>query len=508
MESLVVVCQGRRVFVVIAIASMTLAACSTNESSGARSSPTPSGNRSTSTTNGSPRPAGPMSTLTPLTGGHGVFRGVTADDALAAAGYVQREYAAAGTASSYAATNGFPTNGRLKFTPNGTASYRTRILVRRPADPARFSGTVAVEWLNVSGGFDSAPDWDMVHEDVMRRDDIWVGVSAQMIGVMGGPVLVTVPARHAFAGKGLRGVDPARYGSLSHPGDGYAFDIFTQVARAIRNGGSVLGGAKPTHLIAMGESQSAFALVTYIDGVQPLTHAFDGFFVHSRGASLLPIAGPGKPAGIADSIGKRPVIFRTDQRVPVLNLQTESDVAGFFASVTARQPDSTSFRLWEVAGTAHSDAHLLGPDATGLDCGVPVNNGPAHVVAKAAYNGLSEWVDNGTLPPIAPRLSFGPDHALRRDADGIAMDGIRTPPVDVPVDVLSSVPAPNAPIACVLSGSTKPLTSARLRSLYPSRDVYLQRYEADATRTIKAGFALAADRNALLAYAQPNRIKR
>ena len=29
----------------------------------------------------------------------------------------------------------------------------------RPADAARFNGTVVVEWLNVSGGLDGAPDW-------------------------------------------------------------------------------------------------------------------------------------------------------------------------------------------------------------------------------------------------------------------------------------------------------------------------------------------------------------
>ena len=37
--------------------------------------------------------------------------------------------------------------------------YRTRLLVRRPADPARFSGTVVVSWLNVGAGFDLDPEW-------------------------------------------------------------------------------------------------------------------------------------------------------------------------------------------------------------------------------------------------------------------------------------------------------------------------------------------------------------
>ena len=55
-------------------------------------------------------------------------------------------------------------------------------------------------------------------------------------------------------------------------------------------------------------------------------------------------------------------------------------------------------------------------------------------------------------------------------------------------------------------GSAKPLSAARLAQLYPSRADYLQRYTADLDATIKAGFALAEDRVALLAFAEPSRI--
>ena len=52
------------------------------------------------------------------------------------------------------------------------------------------------------------------------------------VGVMGGPVLVKVdvPGSEA-AGEGLKKIDPARYGSLEQPGDGFSFDIFTQLER-------------------------------------------------------------------------------------------------------------------------------------------------------------------------------------------------------------------------------------------------------------------------------------
>ena len=95
---------------------------------------------------------------------------------------------------------------------------------------------------------------------------------------------------------------------------------------------------------------------------------------------------------------------------------------------------------------------------------------------------------------------------IRRDADGIALGGIRTPPVDVPVDVLSGVPGPNPDLLCILLGSTTPLPAERLAELYPSRADYEQRYAAAADEVIEAGFVLEDDRDALLAFADPSRI--
>ncbi len=262
-------------------------------------------------------------------------------------------------------------------------------------------------------------------------------------------------------------------------------------------------------MIAAGESQSAFALVTYFNGVQPLTQAFDGFFVHSRGAVGLPLVAPGKYADIAGSLGGTATILRTDQNVPVLDIQTETDVASILDSYAARQPDTDRFRLWEVAGTAHADAHLVGPSAKFIDCGVPINNGPMHIVAKAALRALTTWMTTGKAPVIAPRIDVipGATPQIRRNADGIALGGIRTPPVDVPVATLSGAPGPNPSTICLLLGSTKPFRAARLAQLYPSRSVYVQRYDAGADATIKAGFALPEDRAALLGVrrADPDR---
>jgi hypothetical protein len=438
-------------------------------------------------------------------GGNGPFIGEGNPPRLEEAGYVQHEYVASGTASSYTATMPLPGDGRWTFVDDGTAPYRTRILVRRPSDPAAFSGTVVVEWNNVSGGVDANPDYASLEEELTRRGHVWVGVSAQLIGVEGGPVLVSAPGAEEFAGKGLKGIDPARYGSLEHPGDGFSFDIFTQVARTLRRGGPALGGVQPERLLAAGESQSALALTTYYNGVQPLARAFDGFFVHSRASVSLPLVGPGEYADLVAGFATPPTTFRTDLDAPVLDLQAENDVVGILNSVAVRQPDSDTLRLWEVPGTAHADVHLLGPIADLIDCGKPINDGPLHLVAKAALRELDEWVRNGEAPPAAPRLDVtsATPPALLRDADGIALGGIRTPPVDVPVKVLSGVAGPSPDLLCILLGSTTPLPAGRIAELYTSREDYEQRYAAATDEVIEAGFVLAEDRDALLGFADP-----
>jgi hypothetical protein len=256
-------------------------------------------------------------------------------------------------------------------------------------------------------------------------------------------------------------------------------------------------------------SRSRRSLTTYYNGVQPLTLAFDGFFVHSRGAASLPLVGPGEYADLAGAIGSSiQPILRDDLEFPIVELQAESDVTGILNSVAVRQPDSDTFRLWEVAGTAHADAHLLGSIAASIDCGVPINNGPMHLVAKAALRGLDTWVKTGEPPPIAARLDVttGPPPAIARDADGIALGGIRTPPVDVPVDVLSGVAGPSPDLICILLGSTTPLSADRLAELYPTRADYEQRYDAETEEVIQGGFVLEPERDALQGFAQPSRI--
>lgn len=424
-------------------------------------------------------------------------------------GYVEEEFIAEGAASSYAPVGDLSPDGRWTLEPDGQAEYRTRVLVRRPANATDFSGVVLVEWLNVSGGLDADPEFIALREEIVRQGHMWVGVSAQKIGVEGGPVLVEVdlPGMEV-AGLGLKGLDPERYGSLTHPGDAYSFDIYTQVAAVIRGGTGPFADLQASSVVAVGESQSAFALVTYANGVQPITGAFDGFFVHSRGAASLPLQPETGMADLAGSIGGAPVAIRDDSRVPVFIVQAESDVTGILASGRSRQPDTSTIRLWEVVGTAHQDRSNMGEMADFIDCGVPINDGPFHLVAKAALRHLVRWVTDGTAPPEASRIEIGDVETLTiaRDPDGIALGGLRTPPVDVPAEVLSGTQGPSSEVFCLLLGSTTPLSTERFRELYPTAGSYEDQYSTAVRESIEAGYILEDDRDAIESYARPEHV--
>jgi Alpha/beta hydrolase domain len=457
------------------------------------------------------RPPGPAARISgPITGGNAMFlASASTTHAVPTSGWVEAEYAASGTATSYTSAGPLPTDGHFRLTEGPTAQYRTRIVVRRPRRPAAFNGTVVVEWLNVSGGLDAAPDYTYMRSEIVRRGYAWVGVSAQLIGIEGGAVAVSVPqAEAAGAGKGIKHIDPARYGDLVHPGDAFSYDIYTQVARAMRapQGVDALGPLTAQRVLAVGESQSAFALTTYVDGVQPLTHEFDGFVIHSRGGAAAPLGEPGKGIDIAGSISGAPTKIRTDAAAPIIVVQTETDILGLLGAYPARQRDSARFRWWEVAGTAHADKFQVGPVADGLGCPAPVNDGPDRFVVRTALHDLDRWVRTGAAPPKAPRFAIDTAaHAYVRDEWGNVKGGIRTPLVDVPVDTLSGESAGGS-VVCILFGFTKPLTAEQLGTRYQSRADYRREYRAAVQRAIASGFVLADDRPDLLAMAQPDRI--
>jgi hypothetical protein len=433
---------------------------------------------------------------------------------LGALGYVLEEYFLSGTATSYSLAGKRGDDGRWEARHANTAPFKTRLLVCRPTDPARFGGTALIEWLNVSGGLDAPPDWYMMHREVLRAGMVWVGVSAQAVGVEGGGVMgVGIPLKQA---------DPQRYGSLAHPGDAFSFDMFTQTARAVReSAGGLLGPLTARRLIAVGASQSAIFLVTYINAVDRVTPVFDAFIVHGRGGTGAPIDGASIISRAAELTQSGPIFsgtehIREDVRVPVLTIQSETDVVRL-GGIGARQPDTALIRLWEIAGAAHFDAYGLTAspqddgtlsakrlaelgaavsEVLGMAADSPINAGPQfHYVSQAALAAVDRWVRDGTPPPQAARLEATGAGApqLAVDEHGNVRGGIRTPWVDVPTAVLSGLGQGGGGFA-FLFGTTHPFDAAKLAALYPGgRREYLKRFDAATDAAVGAGFLLEAD---------------
>ena len=503
---------ARSLALVAFLALLPLAACSTSDADTAPDRETPSG--SSTTAPEVDRPDGPAATITgAMTGGRGISLLAAAPlPDLAENGYTEEEYRATGTAVRYTSEVGLPTDGTWELEPGDSADFATRIVVRRPEQAADFNGTVVVEWLNVSSGADVAPDYTYFADEIVRGGYAWVGVSAQHIGIEGGPVAVAAPASELTgAGQGLKAFDPERYGDLAHPGDAFAYDLYTQIGRMLRDPGETdpLAGLEVERLLAAGESQSAFMLGSYANGVQPLTHQFDGFLIHSRGGGLAGLGEPGSGLDVAGSIGQPPTTIRTDLEVPVIILQTEGDVLGILGFYPSRQPDTERIRLWEVAGTAHADEFQVGGAGDALGCAAPINSGQQHLVVKSALRHLDTWAQGGEAPPAADLLEVEGDDSQRSfalDGVGNVVGGVRTPSVDAPVDVLSGLPAPGASVICILFGTTTPIAGDQLAARYPSRDDYLAAYEAATDAAIDAGFVLPEDRDTALAEAQPDRI--
>src|SRR4051794_5559258 len=193
----------------------------------------------------------------PVTGGdHGWAFGRPLFD-LAERGYVEEEFFLSGEATTYRPVAGaeFGRDGLWAAEPKGALPFTTRLLVYRPADPARFNGTAVVCWNNVTAGY------ELFHgesPEILEGGYAFVGATVQRVGVHGFPQNP----------QGLAAWDPQRYGELSIPSDEGSYDIYAQVGRAVgtdrdRSGIDPLGGLDVKNVIALGASQSAGRLATY-----------------------------------------------------------------------------------------------------------------------------------------------------------------------------------------------------------------------------------------------------
>ena len=442
-----------------------------------------------STTTTAPAPVSAVDisqvTLEPIEGGAGVPQSTDED---LPAGYVEVEYLFSGVAGTYRGAPNEPA------TPTGEElAFSTRILVRAPEDPAAVSGRVFVEPFNTSGGADADVVWRQIEPVLADAGDVWIGVTVRANAV----VL-------------LQEFDAERYADADVPANDAAWDILRQLGGYLKElpDASPPGG-QAEQLYLGGYSQSGLDVATFLGAfaddtrMEDGTPIYDGYLPAARSASLTPLRSGTAfiPTFVYEPMGSADV--------PVMDLESQSDVQGFSAPALAgetytspggaevRLDDSDTYRLYEIAGMPHASG------GTG-SCNGPSSDFPNPYFLRAATEQLFRWAEAGEAPPEAERLEADGQQdrvwSIADDEVGNPLGGVRSPFVDVPLVAYDVAAGPGA--VCMLFGTATPLADDVLAERYPSAEDYLDQFEASLDETIAAGFLREADRADLVEIAE------
>jgi hypothetical protein len=431
------------------------------------------------------------------------------------AGYVEEEFFVSGNANVY----DWAGDGSVMVkTPN--APYTTRIMLRRPANPARFSGNVIVEIGNVGRGYDFSFSWGVSHDYFMENGDAWLAITYSPENV-----------------QALTTFNPARYASLSMknpianercaPGangvaaeapleEGLRWDIISQVGallKAARPGGPLAGfnvqrvygtshGGELATYIAIFHARATLA------GGRPV---YDGYIQH-RHPALTRLRRCGAAPAATD-----PRQILRNIGVPVMRVVAQTDVLGTHAR---RREDSDApgdrYRLYEIAGAPHADASfypymptVADQKKTGFEAflhswpfpdqceqetallRVPIMT----YALDAAYANLTRWVRDGVPAPRAERVAVEnggtPQARVVLDQHGNAVGGVRTPHLDVPTATYYT--STRGPGLCGNLAHKEDFGWAKLNSLYGSPDGYAAKLAASVDRLVKDRWLTESD---------------
>ncbi len=430
-------------------------------------------------------------------------------------GYVEHEYFFEGTAHT--------------FQPSGDPQpYRSRMIVWTPADPTRFTGTTVVEWAHVSdfGMFELTVELAFQSPMLERRGDAFVLVSAEEGGICDvGP--------DGCSAMSLRAADPERYGTLSHPGDAYSFDIFNQAMKAIRAPVSIapLGSLRTTTLIAEGFQAS---VDKWFPTGAPDPSIFASPFTIYGSLNAYLAVGADEAAHLADGFlidGAAPLMEPT-YRVPTLHHLDESAIR------RVPSADTMNHITWEVVGAGHTDRwtadHFRLPSSTAAlltradeearrdeddDFGFHPDDGgalctpgrdtgtafPRRFTLDAALAAVVAWARDGQRPPAFDRIErtevapAQPYEKLARDDDGVARGGLRSPIVEVPVAFYNGE-------GCVETGTMRTLSPEEIAARYSSHGNYVEQLRSAVQQAVTDGQLTCDDAATVLRLAAESTI--
>lgn len=429
----------------------------------------------------------------PISGGQHDWPFAASLQDVASFGYEEVEYILEGSAKCYRDVGESQSrrDGHWQAEETGSVAFKTRFIVYRPKDPAKFNGTVILTWNNVTAGYDLFGAESL---EILEGGYGLVCLTTQKAGIEGlSPV-----------NQGLLNWDPERYQGLSIPTDDCSYDVFTQAAIAVgpdrsghqTNGVDPMGGLNVQRVVAYGASQSAGRLATYINAIQPLTHALDGFILaiyFGRGTPLevgdvvVNINAPDATAPKDRLMGHN--LIRDDLGVPIFVVNSELEAMSCFG---VRQADTDTFRYWESAGTCHvsqqvqviRQAMQARDQIKGRAQPEGINGIPMGLLYDAVFFHMHRWLAEQIMPPIQPKLDFTDDGEIIRDQNGLALGGIRLPQVEVPLATNSAIPKTEG-IFAFLDGSSHPFEASKVHAMYQDKASFLRQFEAAALKAVE-----------------------
>lgn len=438
-------------------------------------------------------------------------------------GYVEEEYFIRGTGQIY----DFPKVGELRSL--GAGEYVTRILVRRPKNPADFNGAVVIEPFNPSHMADVDLMWIMSRNHFMREGIVWIGVTFKPV-----------------AGEALKRFDPGRYGSISFANPlpvkgrcpdlelgpnatgtevGFSFDILSQVAALVRSNSPInpLAGMLPSRVYLTGYSQTAGLTRSYAVAISPYAtreggkRLYDGYVYGGHGPFNVLFNNCDSLYSADDDRMKSPPVG-----VPMIDVAVEGDVP---VTYLMRRPDSDAapdlFRRYEIAGATHS-GNLIGPfmpraedfaRAKALQTSTegclpkepPLSHFPLDYALNAVWQNVDRWVVDQVPPPHAVQLHVAKlaksfetvgNVSVEKDHYGNALAGVRSVAIDVPTarwhGSRAGVPR------CMRIGFAEPFDQATLRMLYPSHEDYVRQVTEASQRLVAERWLTPADAHSII----------
>ena len=434
---------------------------------------------------------------------------------LSADGYVEQEYLVSGQANIYDYVDEAARSAVVEVTA-ADRPYTTRILVRRPRTSKAFNGTVYLEVLNPTFGFDVDLIWAFTFRSIIDAGAAYVGVTSK-------PVAAEFLRDDWGSTLGKDPLPPrnnSRYADLNFPQIGQVWDILSQVGALLKSDtveANPLAGFGVKRIVMVGFSQSAGYQKTYVNsfhnnarmpGGEPV---YDGYYISggtfgSKRVNPPDLKRPNHPAGDPRTLLPVPL------SVPVVRFQTQSEMLPYANADTVRQTeaDDPLIRTYELAGAPHLDLDndefggpfllrdlgipdLHGPCESGFS---PIRNGP---VQSALLRALEAWIQTGAMPPASRVIQVGRDDRGRRivevDADGNALGGVPHPMVEVP---RGTYLAHNAPTSCFITGAFIEFDAATLKTLYPSNEDYLEQVRQSVSRAISERFLLPQSRPTIM----------